>query len=224
MGYQTNDGRHEGWGAAEFPDGRFSVGSEGTGAMVRLLGPDLDADAGRGILDGRTAIGWRSVCTCGWRGPLWQRVTDPAEHDPAAHKIYDPAPSRWGDVPSGVTEDAIYREWLGHLPPTSLADVRSAAEDAREAQDRLAGAVQRARDDGRSWAEIGDAAGVTRQSAHERWGKTGTRRLSGLRVSQMTDDEVRQLAGAGPARHREPAAAWQLVDLDREAGREDTGR
>jgi hypothetical protein len=57
MSYQTDDGLHEGWDAAEFPDGRFSVGSQNGGAMVRFIGPGLDVDAGRGVLDGRTAIG-----------------------------------------------------------------------------------------------------------------------------------------------------------------------
>ncbi|HYZ55795.1 MAG TPA: hypothetical protein VE733_20170 [Streptosporangiaceae bacterium] len=170
MSYQTGDGLHEGWDAAEFPDGRLSVGSQNGGAMVRFLGPGLDAGAGRGVLDGRTAIGWRSVCGCGWRGPLWQRVSDPSQHNPAAHRIYDPAPSAWGDAPDGV-EHAIFREWRGHLPPESLADVRAAAEAVREAQARLDEAVKRARADGSSWAGIGDAAGITRQSAHERWGK-----------------------------------------------------
>jgi hypothetical protein len=110
------------------------------------------------------------VCECGWRGPLWRKVTDPGQHDLAAHKVHDPSPSEWGDPPSGL-EDEIWREWSGHLPPQSLADVREAAGDVHKAQDRLDEAVQRARADSCSWADIGDAAGITRQSAHERWGR-----------------------------------------------------
>ncbi len=170
MSYQTDDGLHEGWDAAEFPDGRFSVGSENGGTSVRFLGPDLDLDAGRGVLDGRTAIGWRGVCTCGWRGPLWRKVTDAGQHDPATHKVYDPDPSVYGDGPFGI-EDAIWLEWHGHLPLPSLADVREAAEDARKAQARLDEAVQRARADGCSWTAIGDAAGITCPAAQEQWGK-----------------------------------------------------
>jgi hypothetical protein len=176
MGWQTDDGKHEGWDAAEFPDGRFSVGSADGGAMVRFIGPDLDADKvlandlGRGVLDGRTAIGWRGLCECGWRGPLWRKVTDPGQQDLAAHKVHDPATSGTGWAPDGI-EDAIWQEWSGHLPPQSLADVREAAETLRRTQARLDEAVQRARGDSRSWADIGDAAGVTRQSAHERWSK-----------------------------------------------------
>ena len=65
MTASTRDG-----GAAEFPDGRFSVGSEVGGVLVRFLGPTRAPDAGTGVADGRTAIGWRGVCTCGWQGPL----------------------------------------------------------------------------------------------------------------------------------------------------------
>jgi hypothetical protein len=170
MSYQTDDGLHEGWEAAEFPDGRFSVGTGPSGVLVRYLRPDLDTGE-PGVLDGRTAIGWRGVCECGWRGPLWERVTDPMEHDLSARKVFDPDPSAGDSVPSGVIEDAIHREWLGHLPPTSLADVRAAAEDVRKAETRLDDAVARARADGSSWADIGEAAGITRQSAHERWSR-----------------------------------------------------
>jgi hypothetical protein len=101
---------------------------------------------------------------------LWRKVTDANQHDLTARKVYDPDPSKWGDPPSGVIEDAIHREWIGHLPSRSLTDVREAAEDVRKAQTRLDEAVQRARADGSSWADVGDAAGITRQSAHERWG------------------------------------------------------
>lgn len=170
MSYQTDDGLHEGSEAAEFPDGRFSVGPGSGGALVRFLRPELDTDAEPGVLDGRTAIGWRGVCTCGWRGPLWERVADPVGHDLSARKVFDPDPSVYGDPPPGI-EDVIHQEWRGHLPSPSLADVGAAAEEARKAEVRLNEAVQRARADGSSWADIGAAAGITRQSAHERWAR-----------------------------------------------------
>lgn len=170
MSYQTDDGLHEGWEAAEFPDGRFSVGPGDGGVLVRFLRPDLETDAEPGVLDGRTAVGWRGVCTCGWRGQLWERVTDPVRHNPIARKVFDPVPSVYADVPAHV-DDAIYREWLGHVPPRWLADVRAAAEDVRKTEARLNEAVQRARVEGSSWADIGEAAGITRQSAHERWAR-----------------------------------------------------
>ena len=171
MSYQTDDGLHEGWESAEFPDGRFSVGSGNGGTLVRFLRPEQDTDAEPGVLDGRTAIGWRGVCECGWQGPLWERITEPAGHRLSARKVFDPDPSVYGDVPSADVEEAIHREWLGHLPSPLLTVVHAAAEDVRKAEAQLTEAVQRARADGCSWADIGGAAGITRQSAHERWAK-----------------------------------------------------
>ncbi|MCO6011555.1 hypothetical protein NE236_42050 [Actinoallomurus purpureus] len=174
MSWQTDDGKHEMWIAAEFPGGWFSVGSTADGAMVERPGPDgrFHTAGDAGVLDGRQAIGWRGVCECGWRGSLWQRVDDPAAHDPAEYRIYDPDPSRHGDAPQEV-EDAVWREWKDQdLEPETIADVRRAADDVRAAQARLDAAVRAARRDGRSWADIGTAAGISRQSAHERWARS----------------------------------------------------
>jgi len=75
-------------------------------------------------------------------------------------------------VPEAV-EDAIWGEWYDHLQPLQALDaVRDAAAAARAAQDELAKAVHAARIQGRSWTEIGAAAGNSRQAAHERWAKT----------------------------------------------------
>lgn len=165
MSYQSDDGEHEGWDAAVFTGGRFSVGIEHEG--VRVLRDFADeAD----LIDGRSVIGWRGVCMCGWRGPLWERVTGDLEHDLAARKVFDPVPDEWASTPAYVDE-RIHQEWLGHLPLPGLADVRAAAGDVRKAEARLDDAVARARAAGRSWADVGEAAGMTRQSAHERWAR-----------------------------------------------------
>jgi hypothetical protein len=168
MGYQSDDGRHEGWAAADFGDGRFSVGAAGGGAMVRRFVPgplrgQHEGEPSAGV-DGRTAIGWRGLCECGWRGALWRRVATPEEHDPDGHQVFDPDPSAYGDPPSfasGVdglrlvdVEDAIWREWMAHLPPSSLTAVREAAAELRAAQARLDEAILAARRDGCSQADI----------------------------------------------------------------------
>lgn len=176
MAWTNEDGIHEGWDAAEFPGSRFSVGSRGGGATVRRFPPGPGRlSAARGEpeeLDGRTAIGWRALCECGWRGELWQRVATPGEHDPDNRRIHDPDPSPHGDAPAEV-EDTLHREWIGHLEPQTLTAVRLEAQALEAAQVRLNAAVSAARQSGASWADIGAAVGITRQSAHERWAKTG---------------------------------------------------
>lgn len=171
---------HEGWTTGVYPDGRVSVGSTGTGEIVRPLDARgrVDHDAAEEIVDGRTSLGWRAQCDCGWHGELWRRVDDPADHDPAARQVADPPrsitrtdgttidPRIWGSPPEDL-EERTRAEWRAHLEPDSIGAVgRTAVADAQRALDR---AVADARADGRSWTEIGQAAGMTRQSAHERW-------------------------------------------------------
>jgi hypothetical protein len=173
MGWQTDDGDHEGWDAAEFPGGLFSVGSMNGGAMTRPLGPGgkMDHSGDPVVVDGRTAIGWRGLCECGWQGPLWQRVATIDEHDLAARRIWAPDLREYGDTPAEV-EDAIYHEWRGHLPPRTLGEVREQAGITRHAEDALAKAVALARADGCSWDQIADAAGLlTARQAEDRWGQ-----------------------------------------------------
>ncbi|WP_433258316.1 hypothetical protein ACQPYK_23140 [Streptosporangium sp. CA-135522] len=98
-------------------------------------------------------------CGSGW---------PPGEHDPAGRRIHDPDPSPYGDAPAEVA-DALHAEWIGHLTPQTLTAVRIEARALNDAHTRLDDAVRAAREDGRSWADIGAAVGISRQSAHERW-------------------------------------------------------
>lgn len=205
MSWITDDGDHEGWAVAEMPDGRVSTG-EGVGGISVQAPEDavsLTPAARSEVVNGRDAVGWRGICTCGWLGPLWRRVPAEKDADAARHLVYWAVPDIWADYPPG-TEDVIRAEWRAHLPSPAIADVKAAAAAARKADDALDDAVRRARLDGASWAAVGDAAGMTRQAAWERWGKRwqpvtpeDRRRLSELRVSEMTDAEVRRLAGGG---------------------------
>lgn len=52
----------------------------------------------------------------------------------------------------------------------SLAAVRSAQEALELTQEKLRRAVREARDDGATWAEIGDVLDITRQAAFKRFG------------------------------------------------------
>lgn len=186
MGWQTDDGEHEGWEAGVYPGGRVSTGSGGDGAggigaMVRPVGPDgrvrYDGDAA--FVDGRQVLGWRAICTCGWHGPLWERVDDPAGHDLAARRVHHPAFTVGGGTrdhrvfgsPPDEVEDALHDEWIEHVRPHQrLTEVADAADAVTDATERLTRAVHAARDAGASWTDIGRAVGITRQSAHERWG------------------------------------------------------
>ena len=52
----------------------------------------------------------------------------------------------------------------------ALQVLERSSADIRAAQLRLEEAVLAARAAGASWAQIGDATGMSRQAAHERWG------------------------------------------------------
>ncbi|MDT0223853.1 hypothetical protein [Gordonia sp. AC31] len=57
-----------------------------------------------------------------------------------------------------------------YLDPIDVVDEIRAAADARRAADApLDAAASKACRLGRSWADIGAASGMTRQSANERW-------------------------------------------------------
>ncbi|WP_072713667.1 hypothetical protein [Rhodococcus rhodnii] len=157
MGWMTERGDHAGWAAAVTPDGRGSVGS----TQGHMLLPD-----GEQIAD-NLVVGWRAQCECGWVGPLWTRATDSRATDVREHQVFD---TEGGD-PTVEVEDLIHAEWKVHVAPLeSLSAVATAAADARQSRSRLDGVVAEARALGASWADIGRAAGISRQSAHERWG------------------------------------------------------
>lgn len=52
----------------------------------------------------------------------------------------------------------------------ALSKLSAASTELRQAEHALDTAVAGAREAGLSWAQIGAALGISRQSAHERWG------------------------------------------------------
>jgi len=105
---------------------------------------------------GRQVTGWRAACECGWRGVrVWSR---------------DEWPSDDGFPPESVEDEGCYRQWQAHLhevlPELAVYDAAQAAEAALR---ELNATVIDARSAGCSWERIGHAAGMARQSAHERW-------------------------------------------------------
>lgn len=122
-----------------------------------------------------SVVGWVVVCTCP-QGPQtvlarWTRVAAVADEDLAAGALYaadedaaDP------DVRDDV-ESLMHALWGAHRRPGMAAEeLERAARDARRAQEALNDAVGTARAAGLSWADVGRAVGITRQSARERWG------------------------------------------------------
>ncbi|MBF6393825.1 hypothetical protein IU443_28255 [Nocardia farcinica] len=171
MSRMTDDGQHEGYVAWMFADGMYGGHwSDGPVATNRADGTGLPWAEWQRRTDAEVT-GWRPICEHGgrecWRGQFWTRVTAPGEHDPAQHRIYSEDAFLDED-----DNDLILREWEAHIAPLrGTADVRYAAAEVAEAEARLTAAVAAARKQGASWEAIGRAAGMTRQSAHERWAR-----------------------------------------------------
>ena len=182
MGRQTDDGCHEGVVDCVFADGMRGGGWSSGGPIVSnrpdgtLLPPDE-----RQTRNWDEVVAFQAVCSdhrgrrC-WAGPVWDRVAtamenldDTAYLDPFGdRKVH--APNQFGLSESA--EDLIMAAWDEHIAPfQGCYAVEIAAEAVTESQRELTAAVVAAREHGASWEAIGQAAGMTRQSAHERWSK-----------------------------------------------------
>ena len=171
MGWISNDNEHEGYAACVAPDGRLSGSSTAGGMLFKgLTGhypPDTTMTDYEVIPDSQI-IGWRGACECGWRGELWERVTSPAAADFSRRRDYV-SPEEFANA-SGQVEDAIHDEWKAHVAPSeAILGVEAAAREYHQAGHRLDKTVAAAKAAGASWADIGRAVGISRQSAHERW-------------------------------------------------------
>ena len=106
-----------------------------------------------------------------WTDPVqWTRVPSASLEDLSRHRVFAPDTDIHADERPEVAAaaQAVWRR--EHLDPLDVDDeIRAAADARRDADTRLDAAVARARRLGRSWADIGAAAGMTRQSANERW-------------------------------------------------------
>ena len=186
MGYISEDGLHEGYLVPQFGDGQrgHSVTGDGTPNDQVVIGDAVqDADA-NWVYPTRPAgevTGWVVCCDCStpssfgrvrtWVGPVFTRVPSRALEDPKALKIF------------AADDDVVYASDREDVEETAmdlwrsehgfsidaLVAVEAAAEAAAAAKERLAAAVALARHSGASWADIGRAAGMARQSAQGRW-------------------------------------------------------
>lgn len=182
MSWMTDDGEHEGWVARILDDGRQAHGAtsrrrdDGSTEMLELVaavGKSVGDPKGEERVSSDRVVSWVPECTCGWRGTIWERVTELHLADDATQRGWRPL-GEVGDEPQHVEEFA-HAEWRRHLQPLDAAtEVSRAAKAVAEHQQRLEAAVLEARRLGLSWEKIGAAAGITRQAAHERWGRVAT--------------------------------------------------
>lgn len=136
-------------------DTGYTPAYEHEGYAVAILDGGGEA-IGPSSVEARRVQGWRAGCECGWRGGGY---FDRAEW-----------PSKDGWASEDLEDGPLVAEWSEHLARAlpELA-VHDAAQESGVASQRLEHAVVAAKAAGVSWARIGDAAGMTRQSAHERW-------------------------------------------------------
>ena len=120
------------------------------------------------VIPDKEIIGWRGACDM-----RLARRTVGAGHVAGGRGLQPPpglpAPDEFAN-PSGEVEDAIHDEWKAHLGPLeAVAGVEAAAREYNQAGHRLDKTVAAAKAAGASWADIGRAVGISRQSAHQRW-------------------------------------------------------
>jgi len=192
MGWLTEDGRHEGYLTPMFGDGQrgrgVTAGSVPDDQVV--VGVETQGEDGSWGWPTRPAgeiTGWVVCCDCyrtasfgapsSWIGPIFTRVPSTTLEDLAARRVFaaddDVAyVSERDDVQGAAVE--LWR--CEHAYGTdALTEVEAAAAALSQAKLRLDAAVALARNSGTSWADIGRAAGMTRQSAQERWRHVNTR-------------------------------------------------
>lgn len=164
-----------------FEDGVRSTGStmvDGIACEVVELGTSPHDDVHRPASE---AVGWILRCECrplnrsggtAWEDPTrWVRVPSASLEDLDRRRLFaaDEDVSDAGMRPD-VAENARAAWRREHLDPSEALDaIHNAAADRSEAERKLDAAVAAARQHGHSWADIGQAAGMTRQSANERW-------------------------------------------------------
>lgn len=86
-------------------------------------------------------------------------------------KEYVPALDLPEHLRQHVTNVADLEETLRSIRDLALAGVGNAAGVVARGRDQLETAVAEARAAGASWTQIGKAAGISRQSARERWSR-----------------------------------------------------
>ncbi|WP_188192158.1 hypothetical protein [Nonomuraea sp. SYSU D8015] len=142
---------HEGFAAPVLPDGRLASSA---GAFTR------------------TFVGYQAACSCGWadrrRFPATPEGAKEAEyrwwsrHTPP---LLAAAPPSWLVTKSNLLCEQIVK--LAAERPLAALTLLSQVESWQRTL--LDQAVAGAREAGASWAEVGEAMGISKQAAHERF-------------------------------------------------------
>lgn len=180
---------------AEFADGALStpLDPHATDVMVNTV-TSFDGTTRHAEYLTRPAglvVGWQVRCDCYVRligdamppvqwhsGRIFTRVPSPELADPDQGRLFA-ADGR--DINAAVGRGDVraigQQVWTSeHLDTTTvLGQLREAVTAETAARYRAASLAQAARAQGSSWAQIGDFAGMTRQSAQQRWGQRSSR-------------------------------------------------
>ncbi|WP_217707801.1 hypothetical protein [Nonomuraea rhodomycinica] len=141
---------HEGYAAPVLPDGELA---RSAGAFTRAF------------------IGYQAACSCGWadgrRHPPTPEGAKQAEDRWTRHAgpLLLAAPPNWLVVKSNLLCEQV-ANLTGERPLAALTLLSQVESWQRALLDR---AVAAAREGGASWSEIGDAMGISKQAAHERF-------------------------------------------------------
>lgn len=186
MGWVTEDGLHEGYLVPMFADGQRGAGvmSGSIPADQVVVGSQTEQQDGTWAWPTRPAAevtGWVVCCDCSrrggfgapdvWVGPVFARVPSKSLESLGDRRVF----AVDDDVPETAErvdlEEAAYDLWRSEhaFNNDALAELEAASEALAAAKLRVETAVALARHSGASWAAIGRAIGITRQSAQERW-------------------------------------------------------
>ena len=167
---------HTGSIGHRLPDGTLSAAGDQPGTAAAEAAEGQPGAAGT-KQQPDTAVAYRAMCSCGWTGKTdfppsqfgtWSATSQWIEH---MQPLWAAAPPDWllgrsDSLRQNLTE--LANDW-----PLQALGVLAAIE--RWQKPLIEQAVVLARDAGTSWAEIGAALGITKQSAHQRFANAARR-------------------------------------------------